>query len=224
MNFLGLFEIERKTDVLALTAFLLSALSAFYQFGILVFGPKATLIPPAAVTLYRFGGEKVPAYASVATSMSVAHTSNATEPLLVKMETATFALGKKTINLMWHGQPESPIADGETKFGKMNAIGPFIVDTKKIQSSLVVFAPQSKECGTDKTCDVNENFLSWNAFIDLLRDAMQKGETQLTVQFAAEFTNHRTVSVSCVIPLHPNQLHLLATDNYVTERCALEPS
>lgn len=218
MNIFGL-EIERKTDVLALTAFLISVLTAVYQLGIFVLGPRATLMQPSTLMLYRFGSDNESSYLSAVASMSIANTSNASEPLLVRMETATLTVGKRRVVLHWHGQPDSPIAVGASKFEAIKAIGPFIVDTKKIQSSLVIFAPQTTACGADTACDVNQNYVAWRAFLGEVRSLIHTDTPTLTIELTAEFSNHKTVTAACTIPIHADQLRLLSTVGHVTERC-----
>jgi hypothetical protein len=220
MNILGLIEIEKKTDVLAFTAFIISILTAVYQIGLFVIGPNAKLLVPEGITMVRFDDSPPQPYISVIAPISIANTSGAQEPLLLLRQTAVVQVGDRTIPLTWHDIIEAPISGGTIKFDNSKAVSPFIIDTKKVSSNLIRFTPQRKPCEPDDTdCKPNQPFVSFEEFRSLYLKATQDGTKFFEVRLSAEFDNHKPVHVSCKIPMMLNHVKQLRNSGYFMELC-----
>jgi hypothetical protein len=223
MNFFGI-QIERKTDILAFTAFIVSVLTAIYQLGTVLMGPKAQLLPPEAVTLVLFENSPGHKFISVVAPISISNTSNAQEPLLVTRQTAQITMGKYIIPLIWHDSIEVPIDVNGAQFEKTQALHPFIIDTKKISSQLVRFTPQRVQCASKLRCNKNISFMSMEDFHQALASSLFSRLEVLDVRFSIEFNNHTAVTATCRIPVMPNQLKLLNDRHYFMESCEKAPT
>lgn len=220
MNLLGLIEIERKTDVLAFTAFIVSVLTATYQIGLFLVGPDPKLLVPEGVTIARFDNRPDQSFISIIAPISIANTSGAQEPLLVTKQTAEISFAGVSIPLQWHDTVEAPIAGDAVKFSESRVVYPFVVDRKGIVSKVVRFTPQRQPCREqEKECDPNRPFVSFDQFRSMFLEAMRNGVKSARVTFTVESANHAPVRVVCDIPLVPNHLKLLRNVGYFSELC-----
>ncbi|MEM9670440.1 MAG: hypothetical protein AAF950_16080 [Pseudomonadota bacterium] len=219
MNILGIIEIERKTDLLAFAAFMISVMTAFYQLGVYLSGPKAKLLAPEGVTIAQFENRPGQQYVSVIAPISVVNESNASEPLLVTKQTALLKIGAQTKLLSWHDWIDAPIGAEGISFLTSEAVHPFVIDTKKISSGLIRFTPQRDPCNKSAKCDPNDPFITFEDFRGMVLQALGNGFEQFETVVSVEFDNHETVTKVCSAPLHPIHLKLLRDIGYFMELC-----
>lgn len=218
INLFGL-HIDRKTDILAIAAFVISMLTVVYQVYTSLAQPRAKLLMPEAATLVKYDNLRGQQFISVVAPISIAHTSTAIEPLLVMRQTVLITVAKRQAKLTWHDQVEVPISEEGATFKQTKALHPFIIETKKISSGLVRFTPQRLPCLGEAGCDPNTPFVSLEDFADMLADALFDGARTLELRFTVEFDNHAPVSATCIAPIMPNQLKLLREVQYFMEHC-----
>jgi hypothetical protein len=212
-------EIERKTDILALTAFIISMLTATYQVGLFLKGPNAKVLSPEDVVILQHELSENQVFVAIVAPISVVNTSDAQEPLLVKRMTATIDVGDRSISLAWFDSVEAPVTSAGIKLDKTQGIYPFAVDTKKISSQRVRFTPERRRCSTGPACDVGAAFVSIDTFDALMSKSLYDGRKTFTARFDISFENHSAVSTTCNIRLYPDQIMRLHKNSFFVGQC-----
>lgn len=224
MKFLCL-EIDRKTDFLAFTAFIVSVLTATYQVGVLLFGPSAQLLKPEGATITQYEASPGQVYMALIAPITISNMSDAREPLLVTRQTVAIKIGQTTISLVWHqvGNVSDDFSTSGLDFKAERDVSPFVVDTKGIASDIVLFTPQRTPCvaGTPK-CTKNAEFVSLGQFQTMLDNALEERIEKMTIDFTAEFANDDALTVSCSIALRPTFYFELSESGYISELCLQE--
>src|SRR5262245_59350604 len=102
INLLGI-QIERKTDILAFAAFLLSLSSIAYQGASMLRGARVTLLAPRQVTIYlrQFGHESED-YLTFLTSMEYVNSGPPGMNDVVAEESVSFTLAGRSYTHVWH--------------------------------------------------------------------------------------------------------------------------
>lgn len=222
MKILGL-EIERKTDFLAFAAFILSMLTVFYQVGVHLIGPDGRILKPEGATLMQFEPKEGVSYVSVLAPVSILNASGSPEPLLVRNLIVTLDYADKKTKWEWHRRVEGVEAKpNRIEFGNAYTVGPFAVDSKKVQTSFYLFVPHSRPCG-DGTgvdeCNRQNGFISIRDFKSQMKSALMSKSNKASLLFEAIYENHAVNSVKCVFEIDPVAFLRLRKSGYVAFLC-----
>jgi hypothetical protein len=95
IRFLGI-EIERKTDVLAFAAFLLSLSSIVYQIVVFLTGPQVTLAKPRQVVAYMHAAPDTnERYLTLISTLAYVNSGQSQNSAVVMKESISFTLGER---------------------------------------------------------------------------------------------------------------------------------
>lgn len=224
MNVFGLFEVERKTDFLALTAFLISILTLGYQIGIYFVGPSPRLVQPDGLTIMRFEPRSGNSYISILAPVSIANTSNSPQPLLVRRYTAKLSFADREFNWEWHRRVMST-RPGDQKLDLIDdiSVAPFIVDTKNIDSNLFLFTPHNRPCKeglSTEACNVRNGFVGLSEFNKIAVSMLRKRKNNVEVVFSAQLGDDAPeTQVTCNFEFTDYALIRLRNNGYAQVLC-----
>jgi hypothetical protein len=230
VKFLGILEIERKTDILAFAAFLISILSIGYNVKSFVQGSNAVLFPPASLVVaavkYERGG---PSYISLISSFSYSNKANKDYSSIIMNEVANFKIGSKTPALGWNAfvgaTTDTSVLDltGTIKPIFRNIAAPFVVTGGNGESHETLLTSQTIACRVNQDgCDEDYNFVKVTEFsreFVAVREEGGPSSVPFEVQLAAELIGQgvwrgaeREV-VRCVIMIRLKDLADLEDDS-----------
>jgi hypothetical protein len=223
MNFLGL-EIERKTNLLTLTAFVISITTLIYQIGTYLVGPSARLLPPDGITLLQFSPTEDTSYLSVLAPVAVANQSSSRQPLLVRRYRVELVYGEQRIFWEWHLKVgKVNLVDGRVKVEDVATVTPFIVDSKKVDASFFLFVPHARTCSDemiDDDCNRRNGFIDLADFSSMAIEQLRVGSIDAKVTLYADFDGHESRTVSCRFPFTHAEYVRLVNHGYVSVLCS----
>lgn len=227
MRIFGL-DVDNKTDVLALTAFTISIVTAMYQVGIFFIGPNARTLEPDGMTLLIYQPSADAAYLSVLAPITVANSSNSPEPLLLIRATSKLSLNDNKIHFEWHEKVGRLDRNtGALVLEDLSTVTPILIDTKRIMSSFILFTPQSRECPLEmerQECNRRNGFISKRDTITMSEKQFSRGDLQLSAEFSLLYENDTPSCVRCVIDYGPSELNRLEELGYVSRLCSVKTS
>jgi len=170
-KFLGL-EVERKTDVLAATAFLLSVIGIGYQVLNFMRGPDVVVFPSTQLLImpFTYSTANTNEYVRFAADFAYVNKGEAGYNAIIKSEKIRFTLGTNVYEQQW----QSFESFTSTNNGSLVSISSSIVQFQTVNgggcvSHETLFAPRSTILNkSDKYVTDFNNFLTWNEFIDQL--------------------------------------------------------
>lgn len=216
INFFGLFEIERKTSLLALVAFLLSLSSVFYQISVFLRGPDIKLFQPEEIMIGSIGGDIDKDYLSIIAGMSYVNSGETGYNGVVLKETISFKLGNSEYKFHWRSFVSSWRDSSGLTVNTKEEAHPFPVMAGNAESHETLFsARRNRNIGTDIE-DINSNFIKVSDFLiafmkqkklELSLQAITEDEEILTITCETDFSDpikqalghngEKWVTVSC---------------------------
>jgi hypothetical protein len=200
MKFFGI-EIERKTDILALAAFILSITAALVQLSAFVLGPDVVLVPPEQVTILcvqHAGVEQ----AHFSTTFAYVNKGELGYNAAVAAERLKVNLKGRSLDYRWANLETLYVARGTqdadatlcerpaaAKLARANVqpAAPFAINAGSAVSHETTFAPRSSDKG-----DPNQNFVTWAKFIELLETGRE-----LSFELIADVIEQKKVVFRC---------------------------
>jgi hypothetical protein len=166
---MAFLEISRRTDILALAAFLISLSGLLYQVSMFVRGPVVTLYPPQQVLIFADtpspGSEAIVRFNA---RMTYVNTGEVGHNVVVKKERLTFKLGDEKLLQEWESFTTAVPRGSELTWNKQDDAHPVPVNAKSSESHQTSFTPYPvRGIGQDD----NRKFayyLSWDEFIQKL--------------------------------------------------------
>lgn len=162
IKFLGI-EVERKTDILALAAFIISIGSIVAQTINLVKGPEVVLENPKQIL---FKSEAYPdgiEYLRISANLVYLNTGSPGYDDITKNEEAYIKVGGKTFMLVAQEYVDSTYDNGEFKVKKLSDADPVQVKSGSVISHETYFAPWPSGAK-----DESKNYVSFSSFLELL--------------------------------------------------------
>jgi hypothetical protein len=212
-------EVERKTDLVALTAFFLALAGILYQFLGFLHGAKVELFRPEQVLIvaHSYGGKS--AHMRIGARMAYANTGQPDYNATVERESVRFSLGGVTYEQAWQsfqgfdyegtGQRLVPRYSGDAS--------PVPVMAGSAISHETYFAPRPIRCGpgVPGRCDVYRNYLEWDRFIVLIAH-----ERRLELELVADLYGDRHPKrVRCTIDLDDDLISQLVRHRWASPPC-----
>jgi len=216
VNVLGL-RVQRKTDVLALTAFIISLLTGLMQVVEWYRGPKIALYTPERVVIYSYPQADGGAVVRVAAQMSYTNSSSAQYSGSVKSEQVTLKIGAVSATersvtfaqLRREGSHFSPAVISDA--------APFPVSGGGSVSHSTLFSAFPRICApVESKCDRYADFVN----DDDLTKALNAERIEL--EFVADIYDGKLLSVKCYLPIDKFVRAQWLSNGSFTERC--EPS
>lgn len=184
---MAIIEIDRKTNILALTSFLLSLLAIGHQIFDYFAGAKVELFPPSVVTLtkhdYHPNG-KNDSYFIIEAPMTYANRGQVGYNDVVKRETVSFTgpSGKEVVleGLYYFNSIEKEGNPDQLVYTEQRGASPVLIPARSGLSHETRFVPFNVDCGGVPECE-RQNYIR----IDDILSFLDKRE-KLELQFAAE--------------------------------------
>jgi hypothetical protein len=218
-RFLGL-EVARKTEILALAAFVLSISSAIWQVKNYLAGPVLRVFPSDQVTFTSAkklgqGYENEPDLVRVSATMSYVNEGETGQNGTIRREKIAFAIGSKKYEHHWYQFVSMDVKDGQPTLKRESEARPFAVTAGGSTSHETLFAPWEAECAPgEKDCSPARNFLTWEG---LLREV--KAAKEVAVTTTAEVYSKGPVSSTCKIKLRDYEIKALEDEGWLAATC-----
>lgn len=185
LRLLGI-QIERKTDILAFTAFLLSVSTLIFQGILVIQGPDVTLFPSAQIILYS---HKYPdthkEYVTIISTMTYVNRAPSGKNGVVSAEKVKFSINNRVYEQTWH-QFVFVSTDSQQRqnllVNERASAAPFVVNAGSAEAHDTWFAPTTDiDCAfRGQECDVDKDFLASTTFVQAFEDLLLEGEDRTT--------------------------------------------
>ena len=200
IRFLGI-EVERKTSILALAAFLLSLSSIGYQIFSFLKGPEVTLAKSRQVIIYMYpAADTSERFLTLVTTLAYVNNGQPGNNAVVMEERVSFALDGKEYKYNWHEfvsitllpRAGTPDTRGERgiDLGQTRTSSPFVVAAGGAEAHETWFAPR-----------FDDQFVGREAVVRALESALKGGHLLWKFQFYAETLNDGTKTADCEITI-----------------------
>lgn len=219
-NVLGL-RVGRKTEIIALVAFMLSLGGVLWQVFNFTRGAVVQLFPSDQIVLttvdklgknYRSQDNNLALIANMAYSNEGDVGHNA----IVRREYITMTFGDRTVEHRWYEFGSSDLKDGALDFKRDSEARPFPVNAASAVSHETLFAAWEVDCKAgDGTCSPRGNFVKWDDFL-----AAAKANPQLMITTKATVYPSTEVTASCEIKLRQWELDVLQTEQWLSATCS----
>jgi hypothetical protein len=219
-------QIERKADLLAVAAFLLSISTLGWQIFNYFRGAEISLFPSDTITFLRFdqagGYIKDDHFVRFIASMTYINDASPDYPDVVLREGISLDLAGCTLTQQWYEFGNSDISphSDELLFTKRQPARPFTLRGGNAQSheTLFMFVGDNSPCQIKSPND-------WDAFTSLLADSLRNSKSQsssITINTSAALASGKTVSApACRITFVPKEIEILQHEPYwITKLCS----
>ncbi|OQZ01483.1 MAG: hypothetical protein B6D35_03305 [Candidatus Brocadia sp. UTAMX2] len=205
IKFLGI-EIERKTDILALAAFIISISGLLYQITVFLQGPRVHLISPEQITLttYSYGNDSNK-YVSIIANMTYVNSGQEGHNAVIQKEKVSFEIGSQTYEFAWQKFVDVTSEENRLDIKFIKSANPFSLSAGSAESHETQFFPRSRS-HSDKTQGASDkNFLPLNTFVRGFESLLLSGQSQkqekLKLRFTVEMVNDKRQEVTCIVYL-----------------------
>jgi hypothetical protein len=221
---MALIQLDRKTNILALTSFLLSLLAIGHQVFDYFAGAKVELFPPSVVTLtkhdYRTNG-KEDFYFIIEAPMTYANRGQVGYNDVVKRETVRFTgpNGKEVVlaGLYYFNSIEKEGSPDELVYTEQRGASPVLIPARSGISHETRFVSFNVNCGGIAECE-RQHFIHFDEALNFLGK-----QEKLELQFAAELISGSEPKVArCTLKLTQLGVSELKRKGWVALQC--EPS
>jgi hypothetical protein len=208
-------EIDRKTDILAFAAFIISLTSLSYQAYGFLRGPSVVEFPPEQILFFP---EKSGSGDYLHAAAQVTHVNRGSEGknAVVRQARMTFELANKPYELKWQYFENFSNAGGKlVRPEHPEAASPIVIKAGEAVSKEIHFAPRTLPIVSQTDAqDAYKNFLRWDDFVSQLANVQE-----LDVQIVTEFYGLRDEQINVFIRVTPDFIEALKTDRWDARSC-----
>lgn len=208
-------EIEKRTDFLALTAFLLALLATLFQIYGYLRGPKVKLFPPEQVLFIADRYSDNLHVIRINARMAYVNSGDPGQNATIRKERVRFTFGEKTYEQTWQafqtfdnvGTKLIPYFRGEARPVPINAGSSISHET--------YFAPHPIRCPVDNPkCKKWENLINLPDFLKGVA-----GLKPLELSFYADIFDKKTEVARCKVDIDNDLLESLISFGWYAPRC-----
>ena len=199
IKFLGI-EVERKTDILAFAAFVISIGGLAAQAVNLIKGPDVFVENPRQVLFKSHRYPDGQEYLRISANLVYINKGSPGYDDITKEEKASVAVGNKVIDLVGQEYIDSSYKDGKLIVTKLSDANPIQIKSGSVVSHETYFSPWPNE--SKITAD---NFTKFSEFIDLLKD-----NNFISVEIKVSTYNGNNIEASCKLNTSEFLQHLEA--------------
>jgi hypothetical protein len=218
-NLLGL-QVGRKTEIIALVAFVLSVSGVLWQVYIYTRGAVVRLFPTEQIAitatdvLSRSYTDRESLLALIAT-MAYVNDGETGQNAIVRREYISMLLGQRNIEHRWYEFGSSDIENGTLKFKRDSEARPFPAVAASATSHETLFAPWEIDCTlVTQPCDTAKNFVKWDDFL-----AAVKINPNINFTISAEIYPSKMLAATCAVRLRDWEIAALEKDKWLTATC-----
>jgi hypothetical protein len=217
---LGL-KVARKTEIIALAAFMISISGVLWQLLNYARGPVIGLFPSDQVTMTaanklgrNYAGQDN-LFALIAT-MAYVNEGDTGKNGVIRREYIAFDLGDRHIEHRWYEFGTSDVQDGSISFKRSGEASPLPLTAGSAISHETLFAAWENDCEKMPAgCDVGGNFVKWDDFLKAI-----KANNQLVISTSADIYPSKRLTASCVVRLRAWEIAILEKEQWLTAACA----
>ena len=191
-------EIERKTDILALAAFIISIGSLLSQVVLLLRGADITLYKPEQILIKSHEYPDGKSYMRLSATMTYRNSGSPGYNDTIRKEKVFFTINEKKYELNWDDYIDSTAKEKEIIITKKTDAVPTQVDAGSVVVHETYFAPWPAE-GDDPSA----NYIEWNDFIEKI-----SSQKSLLFKFHFESFDGKKEEVSCKVVVSEFIKHL----------------
>lgn len=222
-NFLGL-QIARRTEVLALVAFLLSVSGVLWQVfnytrgAVVELFPADQIVITATDKLGRNYKEQDNLVALIAT-MAYVNGGEVGHNAIIRREYITFSFGSgQFVEHRWYEFGSSDVQDGNFSYKREGEARPFPVNAGSAASHETLFAAWEIDCEHEpKGCNPGKYFIKWDDFLKAVR-----ATKRISITTRAEVYPSKIVRASCEVRLRDWELKILEDEQWLSATCTEE--
>lgn len=218
-NFLGL-RVGRKTEIIALVAFVLSVSGVLWQVFNFARGAVVLLFPSDQVVLTSVNklGRNYPGQdnnLAMIANMAYSNEGDVGHNAIIRREFITFSVAGHDFEHRWYEFGSSDQKDGKLEFDRKGEARPFPVNAGSAESHETLFTAWEIECGeADKSCNPRGNFVKWDEFL-----AAVTANGRIAITTKATVYPSKLVTASCEINLRPWEIKVLETEQWLSATC-----
>jgi hypothetical protein len=213
-------EIDKKTDILSLAAFLLALAGILYQVYGFFQGPQVILFPPEQIAISPF--KIVPTgkeYVRFVVPMSYVNKAQPGYNAVVKKELITFTLGDQSYVHKWQEFGSSTSDNGNFAFVKKSDAQPITINSGSSESHETFFAPFSlRATALQKGEDKYKNYLQWQTF---LAELSKNKKIRITV--VAEIYSKADLKLKCELDFNDPMIEFLVKKKWTAPAMVCVP-
>ncbi|MCK1369393.1 hypothetical protein [Bradyrhizobium sp. 62] len=213
-------RIGRKTEIIALVAFMLSLGGVLWQLLNFARGAVIRLFPSDQIVLTTVDklGKNYPGQdnnLALIANMAYSNEGDVGHNAIIRREYITLAMGDRKIEHRWYEFGSSGLKDGTLEFKRESEARPFPVSAGSAVSHETLFAAWEVECpDRDKSCNSRGNFVKWDDFL-----AAVKADSRLVIMTRATIYPSKNVTTSCEIRLRSWEIDLLQKEQWLSAAC-----
>lgn len=218
-RFFGL-RVGRKTEVIALVAFVLSVSGVLWQVFNFARGPVVQLFPPDLVVFTssnKLGRNYTDQenFLLVIATMAYTNEGDVGHNATIRREYAEISFGNRTVQHRWYEFGSSDIKDKQLDFTRDSEARPFPLNAGSATSHETLFTAWAVSCeDADTKCNPRSNFANWDEF---MRAVKSNGKVLITIR--ALTAASKIATASCEVKLRAWETDLLEREQWVTVPC-----
>ena len=214
---LSWIRVDRKTDIVALTAFMLALFATILQIKDWVKGSEIELYSPDRVVLYNYKQSNGIPIVRIAAPMSYTNAASSEYPSAVRSEAVTMKIGDLTSRQEWISFAR--LARNENGFdAQINSdASPLPIPGGGAISHSTLFGPFEADCSQSRIndkCRSNENYISIKAMSAAVGDA-----DEIRLDFEAHVLGSKTLKQACVVKITQAVTEQWAENNWLIASC-----
>jgi len=208
-------EVERKTDILAAAAFIISITGLAYQLYGFFQGPAVIQFPPEQVLFFpEQSGNQY--YVHAGAQVSYVNKAREGKNAVVKLQRMTFDLDGKTYELKWQlFEKFSSNGNQLIRSGNPEPAEPIIIKAGEAVSKETHFAPRTLSVvNPSDSGTAYKNFLRWDEFVSKLAKVKE-----FDVRIVSEYYGLKDQETKVFIRITPALIKSLETDRWSAPSC-----
>jgi hypothetical protein len=213
-------QIGRKTEIIALIAFVLSVSGLLLQIlsnwrgAVVNLFPTDQLVITSTDKLGRNYAGKENMLAVMAT-MSYVNSGNVGHNAIIRRESITLSLADREVEHRWYEFGSSDVKNGVLVFDRKSEAHPIPVNAASAESHETLFTAWEIDCeNATAPCDIGKNFMNWADFLGAI-----KAKKQISVTISANVYQSNRASASCVVRLRDWEIQALEAQQWLAPAC-----
>jgi hypothetical protein len=218
-RFLGL-QIDRKTEIIALAAFVLSISGVLWQVMSFARGAVVRVFPSDQILITStdklgrsYSGQDN--LLALSATMTYVNDGDVGRNAIVRREQIRFALPGRQVEHRWYQFVSSDVKEGKLVVDRKSEAGPFPVNAGSAHTHETLFTAWEINCKSgQKSCDPAGNFVLWDSFVESLK----KSRT-LTFTTSAEIYSAGSVTATCEVRLRDWEIAIIEKEQWLVAVC-----
>ena len=209
--------LDRKTDVVAFTALLLTFINLSAGAYYFYFNADIVHEHPNTVLIWAYGNQNDKRYLSVSADLAYINSSNKTQNAVLKEENVTIESIRCpsdntliTINKELRAGYYEQMVIGGKKVSRVNtrAALPKQIPGLSVASHGSSFFPHERDCRNKQSCETFGNYLKMKDFIEILKQcpSIPEGKVELQLSFTAEYYGASPTKIQCDLLIHQAEI------------------